>query len=382
MLLALGLSLAGCAQPRPSPQYRAQIADVVAPRPQSLLPASTDTAPRPWALGQWAIYKTTATDGAVGYMRFDVISVDGCGTWVRLILQGVDVRRSWSVCVRDQPDGRKLVAYVVDNADGAVVSGDFRDDPRPARYLALFMPPVVPAGSSVESVDVPYGHVDGATRSDRPRTTTWSHPAVPFTGLVKQQSHSGGTTELLSFGDHGVESIVPEIARAAANHSRSSSWLWASGGAGLGIARGYRREDSDGSSTYRLRGGTALSPSVDFMTEIVGVSSESDDQISKQDSTVIMAGARWRPFTRSRSRVLNDLHLRGGLGVSFLDRTMSGATSTEESLAGSVGVVLVARMTRSLSVAMDLGDDMQVSGAGTRHNLLATGMLEVRWDRN
>ena len=383
MSFALCLSIAGCARTARVPQYRAQIADVTAPRAQAALPAPVDASVKPWSIGQWAIYKTVAGD-EIGYERFDVVAIDGCGTWVRLLVQTTTARSSTSVCVRTEADGRKLVAYVVDKLGGGqVVVGDFRAQPRPTRRLQLFLPLPATPGSTSESLDVPYGHVDGATRVELPESTSWSHPAVPLAGTVKEQWRDGTTRELVAFGNHNEESIVPDIAASAETKPPSTaSRLWAAGGAGFGVARGYRHEDSNGSSTLRLRAGGILAPSLDLMTEVVRVSSESSDQLSKQDSTVMLLGARWRPLVRARTQVLRDLHLRAGVGASFLDRTMMGVSSEEQALAGSVGVVLVARITQSVYFAVDLGDDVQVSSAGTRHNLLATSMLELHWDRN
>lgn len=198
------------------------------PRPRQEVAAPASLVPVPAKVGQWALYKQTK-GSSVGYQYVSVTS-DACGVWFEYVWGTGDHRRVSKVCYQQLPDlatdiatWSKLVQAVVtqdDNAAPLVVDlSNHRNAGSKTRLdLARFHANMdwgrwghedLPR----EDVDVPAGHFAKAVEAaNHTHTLTmWFHPQVPITGLIKSHESDGTDLELVSYGDEGATTMIPNV---------------------------------------------------------------------------------------------------------------------------------------------------------------------------
>lgn len=225
--LALFCLLAGCAETRNAP-------DVLAAHGQQerRIAASTSAAPRPWAVGQWTLYKFN--DGQhVGYSKHAVVATGTCGTWIEstYVDDRWDDRFIIKTCF-DKPTAGVLIdpdsmqATMVRQHDRTLVM-DFRNGQNPhtkqlmknnyARFVTLAWQSA-PATEQAE-ITVPAGHFGGAHKivtrlrveQSLHGVEVWTHPDVPLGGTIKLSADNGAQSVLLDYGLSGAKGELPDF---------------------------------------------------------------------------------------------------------------------------------------------------------------------------
>lgn len=222
----LGLIVAvGCA-PAIDPAMKADIDQriaTLAPSGQAYAPPTAFT-PRPLVVGQWTQHKVIDGKGRPSFMTSKIVGEEGGAFWFeavhesytgktvtkmlaffgdRMNPQTIDIR---AVKMRDK-DGRvnefppAMVQMMQSTWRSALANLVLSWQGQPQEDAA------VPAGTFVGCfkmrTDVSWGPWHGASLS-------WSHPAVPLSGMVKSQGIDQPTTmELVAFGDSGAQSELP-----------------------------------------------------------------------------------------------------------------------------------------------------------------------------
>jgi hypothetical protein len=226
------LLLAGCAT-APDPKHRAATdAMLTARRATHAEAAPRGYAARPWAEGQWVLWKLTSAKGEVSIMRQSVVRKDAKGLWLETEIQGWRSHTVQKTLVSRQPTGLEDVADVILRSINS--TGDQRppqvydfEDGGPAATLMKGLMKGMVAGVSApsrlpdfvkEDVQGPAGSFREAARFQskvvifgmESLSTVWFHPAVPLHGMVKSVSKEGGSGELLDFGLKGAVSALPD----------------------------------------------------------------------------------------------------------------------------------------------------------------------------
>src|SRR5690242_9231407 len=124
--VVLVLALAAC-------QHR-DVQDVLSAHRQSerRIAAPASTTPRPWAVGQWVLYKIT--DGVrAGYGKFAVVATGDCGTWVESIavMDKYDDRVTIKTCYREPTFDSNAVQAIMMRQHDRTVQVDFRNNQNP-----------------------------------------------------------------------------------------------------------------------------------------------------------------------------------------------------------------------------------------------------------
>ncbi len=306
------LTISGCATGGSNLAYRANVDAFIAghARNTAPIPAPTNLEPKPWQLGQWALYKKTQADGKVDYERVSVVALDSCGTWIERMIQNYDGLWRWTVCVRPPRDASvtldDLQVVITEMMGSELGVFDFRDGQAAGakRFEWIVSDLAAPwrgnFGLAREDLDVPAGHVSQAvkrTSLDRGvRVTIWSHPEVPFDGMVKQLSE-GRMVELLEYGDQGVSGAVSRLALelAALEHKpqvRSGGYL----GLGYGVGRFSDTQRTAETITGQL--GRRVAPRLDLLVVAEGITLEryAPDPTLSQSAGLGLLAVRWSPF--------------------------------------------------------------------------------------
>jgi hypothetical protein len=225
LVVSSSLSAAGCG-PSVDPAAQADIDRRVAmlkPGAQTY-PAPAAFVPRPLAVGQWTEHRMVDDKGRSSFLTYKVVGQDGDAYWVetsqetyagktitKLLLfigdrmnpQSVEIR---AVKMRDK-NGRvtefnaAMLGLMKSMWKGAVdmLFISWQGQPQETAVVAAG----AFTGAFKARTDVSWGPWHGAS-------TSWSHPLVPLSGLVKSQGIDKPTTmELVAFGDSGATSELP-----------------------------------------------------------------------------------------------------------------------------------------------------------------------------
>lgn len=199
VLVACGGGAKKPAGPPPTP-YTSDVDQVLATAPEArTVEAPTDLRIKPWAVGQWALYKVTDKSGP-GYMRYRAVREDTCGMWFEQTIANKQQKLVVSLCVKTPPDlATTSQATVQMNANPPYPIPPPKDIALPgAGWEKAATAPredvAVPAGTFAQTVKT-------TSAIKKVDTTVWSHPAIPLAGTVKAVAANGVTTELLDFGD-------------------------------------------------------------------------------------------------------------------------------------------------------------------------------------
>lgn len=188
--------------------------------------------PKPWAEGQWALYKTTSTDGHPSVMRTGIVGREDGGYWLETETWSYSSHSISKALYSKMPTTAEesvdfLQKIVSKSDDGPVQKQDFSANDESARMMKQLMRAVITGAVSApttvegmprEDLAVAAGRFAGCAKFPsrvnfgpvRKKITAWFHPAVPLSGSVKSVADDGShTTELLDFGDAGAKSALP-----------------------------------------------------------------------------------------------------------------------------------------------------------------------------
>ncbi len=195
--------------------------------------ASSNPVPRPWAVGQWTLYKVS--DGKhVGYTKHVVAAIGPCGTWIEstYVDDKYDDRFTIKACfkqLRPGPLREELddIQAVMSRQGRRTVVVDFRNgqNPRTKERMKLAFASIItlawesaPA-TEQEEVTVPAGHFVGAQKivttawilQSLHRTDVWIHSDVPLGGAIKVVADTGTESVLLDYGLSGAMGELPDF---------------------------------------------------------------------------------------------------------------------------------------------------------------------------
>jgi hypothetical protein len=187
-------------------------------------PPPTQFMPPPLAPGQWVQLKTVDDKGQPGFMTYKIVGADGDAFWIEMVHEtylGKSVTKMLaSLGNRMDPAAVQIRALKMRDNKGRVneidpavlqmMQGLYRSS-LSALIISWQGQPqedaVVPAGSFSGCFKV---RTDASWGPFRTASMTWSHPAVPISGLVKSQGIDSPTSmELVGFGLGGATSELP-----------------------------------------------------------------------------------------------------------------------------------------------------------------------------
>ena len=98
---------AACATSYSNGAYKADVDRVIAEYSSSgkSIPAPTSSEPKPWGVGQWALYESKARNGTLGYQWIRVVAKDTCGIWIEIDATSYRDHHKWRMCLRSD-EGR------------------------------------------------------------------------------------------------------------------------------------------------------------------------------------------------------------------------------------------------------------------------------------
>ena len=185
----------------------------------AVLPPPAGFQPMPLSPGQWAQYKVTDDKGQPGFMTYKVLGVEGDAFWIEILHEAYTGRTGQKMLLalgnRMDPSQIDIRAIVTLDAHGNV-------NQMPQAMMSFLQSTFKGAVSSMvlnwqglaqESVTVPVGRFDGCfhNRSEgqwgtwKSTADSWSHPAVPVSGVVRTQGVDHPfTMELAAFGLTGA----------------------------------------------------------------------------------------------------------------------------------------------------------------------------------
>ena len=400
------LGVASCAVRQP---YRAHVDHVLATseRRGVEIPAPTTLEPKPTQLGQWVLYQTRHGD-VVGYERFSVVALDGCGIWIHHEILEYRGRWRWTFCVRPGAgrrtdvlaadlgaalDSLQVVISQMDQQPGPVVfdARYRRDAGSRAGFEGIVARLVLPPWRGQpeparEDLEVPAGRVVQAVKltSQDGGVTRWWHPAVPFDGMVRELASDGSAEKvLLAYGHRDAASVLPDL--AAARSAAPPGRVFASLGiAEFGRLGGGDREASSETIGITSRLGGRVSSALDLIASIVALDYQLADPDVHRSAVLALVAMRWRFFQlgppQPRPTGAVALYVQAGLGYAALGASSStGTDSVARGLAGGAAIGALGRVGRDWGTGLELGHQVLIldAGAGTRHLLSLIGYLEL-----
>jgi hypothetical protein len=215
--------LAGCG-PSIDPAAKADIDGRVAALKGSgqAFPAPTGFVPMPLAVGQWTQYKVINDRGEPSFFTHKIVGEQGGAFWLESVHEGYTGRTIQKVLVsfgnRTDPSQVEIRAIKTRDAKGRV-------NEIPPSVLAMMqslyrsavsMLSVTWQGAPQEAASVPAGAFQACYRVRaevqwggmfKSTSDSWSHPAVPLSGMVRSQGVDKPITmELVAFGLTGAQS--------------------------------------------------------------------------------------------------------------------------------------------------------------------------------
>lgn len=221
ILLALAAS-AGCA-PSVDPAAKADIDRRLAAlgTPTQSYGAPTGFAPMPFQTGQWTVHKLTDDNGRPSFMTYKIVGEDSGAFWLETVTETYSGKTMLKmlVAIPNRMDMGSVDIRAVSFKDNKGHVTSF-DGPMLAlmrnTYKNVISTLVVSwQGLPQEDTTVPAGKFTGCFKARTDATwgpwhaasVSWSHAAVPLSGLVKSQGvDKPNTMELVAFGLAGAQS--------------------------------------------------------------------------------------------------------------------------------------------------------------------------------
>jgi hypothetical protein len=176
---------------------------------------------RPLVPGQWSTYKLVDDKGQPGFFTYKVVGQDADATWIESVAETYHGKTVTKILValgdRRTPEALDIRAIKLKDARGHVTSldGPTLDLVKGLYRSAVNGLVVAWQGLPQEDASVLGGTFASCFKAQssasfgpmHKESVTWSHPAVPVTGLVKSQSVSGSESmELVAYGETGAVS--------------------------------------------------------------------------------------------------------------------------------------------------------------------------------
>jgi hypothetical protein len=196
-----------------------RIAALGAPRQQYTAPAGFQ--PLPFAAGQWTRHKLVDDKGQPSFMTYKILSQEADAFWLEIVTEAYTGRTIMKMLVaipnRMDPSSVDLRAVSLKDRDGRVtnIDGPVLSMLRSTYQSTLSTLTISWQGLPQEDAAVPAGTFAGCFRARtdaawgpyHSANTSWSHAAVPLSGLVKSQGIDKPTSmELVDFGLSGATS--------------------------------------------------------------------------------------------------------------------------------------------------------------------------------
>jgi len=186
--------------------------------------APTAFGPAPFAVGQWTQHRMTDDKGQPSFMTYKVVGQDGAAFWLEVVSESYTGKTvtKMLMSIGNRMDPQSVTIHGVKMRDNKGRVNEF-DRNMVALMQSLWRGTVNMLfiswqGQPQEDAAVPAGTFAGCfkMRTDAswgPFSTasmSWSHAAVPLSGLVRSQGLDKPTTmELVAFGLTGATSELP-----------------------------------------------------------------------------------------------------------------------------------------------------------------------------
>jgi hypothetical protein len=221
-IASLALSLVGCG---PSIDAAAKsdidrrVSALGAPRLSFSAPGGFE--PMPFAAGQWTRHKLVDDKGQPSFMTYKVLTQEGDAFWLEIVTDSYTGRTMMKMLLaipnRLDPNSIDIRAVAIKDKNGRVTNldGPMLSLLRSTYQGALSTLVMSWQGLPQEDAAVPAGTFAGCFRARTDASwgpwhsanTSWSHAAVPLSGLVKSQGIDKPTSmELVDFGLTGAVS--------------------------------------------------------------------------------------------------------------------------------------------------------------------------------
>ncbi|HXI55808.1 MAG TPA: hypothetical protein VNO55_07100 [Polyangia bacterium] len=215
-------SLVACS-PSVDPAAKADIdrrISALAP-PSQKFPAPTGFAPLPFQAGQWTQHKLIDDNGRPSFMTYKIVGEDAGAFWLETVTDTYTGRTAMKMLLaipnRTDPNSIDIRAVTMKDTHGRITNfdGPMLSLIRGTLKGTLSTLSISWQGLPQEDATVPAGTFSGCfkTRTDaawgpwHSASTSWSHSAVPLSGLVKSQGiDHGNSMELVAFGLSGAVS--------------------------------------------------------------------------------------------------------------------------------------------------------------------------------
>ena len=194
-------------------------------RPAQTFAASADPTPLPLAVGQWTQHELLDDQGRPSFLTMKLVGEDLGSYWLELLEETYSGRRVTKLLVyfgdRSTPAALDIRAIKSRVGTGPVKEAT-QEELRASRTDwagVLSMLAVNWPGLPQEEARAPAGIFAGAYKRETEeswgplleKSLTWSHPAVPLSGLVRSQASEGkGGLQLIAFGEKGAVTELPE----------------------------------------------------------------------------------------------------------------------------------------------------------------------------
>jgi hypothetical protein len=184
-------------------------------------PAPTGFAPLPFQPGQWTQHKMIDDSGSPAFLTYKIVGEDAGAFWIETVTDTYSGRTMMKMLLaipnRMDPNGIDIRAASIKDKSGRVQTfeGPLLAMMRGSLKSMLSTLILSWQGLPQEDAAVPAGTFAGCfkTRTDaswgpwHSASTSWSHPAVPLSGLVKSQGiDKPHSMELVAFGLTGAVS--------------------------------------------------------------------------------------------------------------------------------------------------------------------------------
>jgi len=187
-------------------------------------PAPTVFLPKPLAVGQWTQHKLVNDKGEPALVTYKIVGEDGGAFWLEIANESYYGKTVTKILLfpgdRMNPNTMEVRAVKMKDKKGQVteVEGPTIQLMKSLWQSSINMLAVSWQGLPQESMPVIAGtftscfkaRTDAGWGSWHAVSTTWMHPTVPISGLVKSAGIDHPTTmDLVGFGETGASSEIP-----------------------------------------------------------------------------------------------------------------------------------------------------------------------------
>ena len=181
-------------------------------------------APRPLAVGQWTQHKMVNDKGEPSFMTYKIVGEENGAYWIEVLHENYTGKTITKMLLflgdRTNPATMEVRALKTRDKNGHVseLMGPMLQLMKSVWQGSVNMLAVAWQGLPQEDSEVVAGRFSGCfkARTDasygpwHAASMSWSHPAVPISGLVRSQGIDHPTTmDLVAFGDTGATSELP-----------------------------------------------------------------------------------------------------------------------------------------------------------------------------